>query len=127
MAIEALAGRVADQAGLEVSTHLPEAEEAQGLSHLQYYSVFLVVQELLSNTLKHAGATRIRLSLEFTDACTLHYCDNGKGVSADAVDAGLGLSHIKDRAALLGGTFDYYPADSGGSCFRFLFPVSTVS
>jgi signal transduction histidine kinase len=127
MAIEALAGRVADQAGLEVSTHLPEAEEAQGLSHLQYYSVFLVVQELLSNTLKHAGATRIRLSLEFTDACTLHYCDNGKGVSADAVDAGLGLSHIKDRAALLGGTFDYYPADSGGSCFRFLFPVSMVS
>lgn len=127
MAIEALTRRVADQAGLEVSTHLPEAEEAQDLSHLQYYSVFLVVQELLSNTLKHAGATRIGLSLEFTDACTLHYCDNGKGVSADAMDEGLGLSHIKDRAALLGGIFDYYPADSGGSYFRFSFPVSTVS
>ena|GEM_PF-2128092 len=127
MAIEALTGQVADQAGLEVSTQLPEPEQARTLSRLQYYSVFLVVQELLSNTLKHAGATRIRLSLEFTDACTLHYCDDGKGLSVDEVNMGLGLAHIKDRAALLGGVFDYYPADSGGGCFRFVFPVSIVS
>ena len=34
---------------------------------------------------------------------------------------------IETMAALLGGIFDYYPADSGGSYFRFSFPVSTVS
>lgn len=60
--------------------------------------IFRVCQELVNNSLKHAAASRITISLtEFDEKVSLYYSDNGKGFDQKSVDKGLGLRNISER------------------------------
>lgn len=68
--------------------------------------VYRIMQELLSNTLAHAGATKATVHLEATDThLILTYHDNGKGYEKDssATKKGLGLRNIDSRVKLIKG------------------------
>ena len=70
--------------------------------------VFRVVQELINNIVKHAGATVIEITVEYkTDSLQIIVTDNGKGFDPNQVrggDApGIGLYNIMDRIKLLNG------------------------
>jgi signal transduction histidine kinase len=68
-------------------------------SELILYRIF---QELVTNTLKHARASRIDFSLEMKgDQLCFDYSDNGIGFSS-SINAGLGLKSIESRLSLLG-------------------------
>lgn len=74
-----------------------------------------IVDEALSNILRHSGATLAALSLH-VDAgeLVLQITDNGRGMAADAT-AGMGLANMRERArSLLGGGFTLASADTGG-------------
>ncbi len=61
-------------------------------------AVFRIVQELINNTLKHAQASKIRLSLSlFSDKISLYYGDDGKGFDVNKAEKGLGIQNIKER------------------------------
>jgi len=67
--------------------------------------VFRMVQELVSNTIKHAEAQHIRLTVKEADG-TLHliYQDDGRGVRSSATQhQGLGIMNIESRVKMLGG------------------------
>lgn len=69
-------------------------------------SLFRVAQELVNNTLKHAEATSIDLSLRFLpDHLHFLYNDNGKGFNLEAPKLGsgksFGLINIESRAQLM--------------------------
>ncbi len=68
--------------------------------------VYRVVCELISNTLQHAEAHEIRISLLKSDTnLHLQYSDDGKGfLCENASDTGMGLSNIKSRIASLHGS-----------------------
>jgi signal transduction histidine kinase len=70
--------------------------------------VYRVAQESLQNIVKHSHANRVNLWLNVTDKCfRLSVRDNGAGFSADAAwkkPMSFGLSGMRERAALLGGT-----------------------
>ena len=70
--------------------------------------LFRVVCELIANSFKHSGATRIKLSInENSQVVTIDYSDNGRGFDPQAViDMGMGLSNISSRIASLKGTVD---------------------
>lgn len=70
--------------------------------------LYRVIGELLNNSLKHAGATTITLSLTYADdILTIAYSDNGKGFDTAAVlDTGMGLSNITSRVQSLKGTVE---------------------
>jgi signal transduction histidine kinase len=73
----------------------------------QEESLLRIVDEALSNVLRHAGATRIELALRReADRVRLTITDNGRGIAADHV-SGMGLGNMRERAQTLpGGRFE---------------------
>jgi signal transduction histidine kinase len=77
----------------------------RALSHFQLTHLSKVVQELISNSVKHAGCRQI--SLEMTGVkrtLQLCYSDDGKGMDPE-VKGGIGLQNIRERIASLQGEF----------------------
>jgi signal transduction histidine kinase/sugar lactone lactonase YvrE len=70
--------------------------------------LYRITQELINNTLKHAGATAIHLNIERSDGfIRLQYRDNGKGFHPTATGQGYGMQNIHTRVALLNGKIDW--------------------
>ena len=73
--------------------------------------LYRVICELINNTLKHAEATSIRISLEKQqDMITCHYKDNGKGFDTNEISltshSGMGYSNMLTRINSLNGSFN---------------------
>ncbi|WP_158778891.1 sensor histidine kinase [Streptomyces cellulosae] len=91
-----------------------------------HLTVYRVVQEALTNTVKHAGQTRTRVSLAWQDGpgrLTVRICDDGPagGVAGrPAIHAeggsGHGLLGMRERVAATGGTLHTGPRPGGGYC-----------
>jgi signal transduction histidine kinase len=79
-------------------------------------SAYRIVQEALTNTLRHARATRAEVTVRFGDgAVELEIRDDGRGSPGALVNgAGQGLVGMRERAALLGGTLEAGPLPGGG-------------
>jgi signal transduction histidine kinase len=79
-------------------------------------SAYRIIQEALTNTLRHARATRVEVVVTVgSDAVEIDVTDNGRAVpGSDARGAGLGLVGMRERAALLGGTLEAGPSPNGG-------------
>ncbi|MBW4437800.1 MAG: hypothetical protein KME04_11735 [Pleurocapsa minor GSE-CHR-MK-17-07R] len=89
---------------LDIDLHMHGEPE---LTPLQVHHILAIVQESLSNTLRHAHATRAGISVQCQDeTMTLCIDDNGRGFSLQSVQAGYGLRSIRDRARLIGGKID---------------------
>jgi signal transduction histidine kinase len=92
-------------------------------------SAYRIVQEALTNTLKHAAASRADVHLRYRpDELELEIIDdgrqNGAPASASASRAGgLGLVGMRERAALHGGQLTAGPAASGGFAVRVRLPA----
>jgi signal transduction histidine kinase len=79
-------------------------------------SAFRIVQEALTNTLRHARATRAEVTVRFGEReLELEITDDGRGSPSALVNgAGQGLVGMRERAALLGGTLEAGPLPGGG-------------
>jgi len=92
-------------------------------------SAYRIVQEGLTNALKHAGPGAVtRVALDFrTDGVRLEVSDNGIGPAGGADATGNGLRGIAERVAMLGGALTTGPGDDG-SGFRLAatLPLSAV-
>jgi signal transduction histidine kinase len=103
-AVEALVERV-NAAGLPVELDVRGSVEA--LPAGPDLAVYRIVQESLTNTLKHADASRARVLIErCADRVSVVVEDDGRGalVGSDA-GSGNGLRGMQERVAALGGTF----------------------
>jgi signal transduction histidine kinase len=77
-------------------------------------SAYRIVQEALTNTLRHAQATRADVTLSYTaDALDVEVRDNGRAAPGNGA-GGHGLVGMRERAALLGGTLEAGPQSGGG-------------
>lgn len=88
--------------------------------------IYRVAQEALINAARHAGATRIEVSLESGDSCvSLIVADNGSGFTFAEEGKGLGLSGMRERALLVGGRLDIDSRPGKGTTVRLEVPVQT--
>jgi signal transduction histidine kinase len=75
---------------------------------------FRIVQESLTNVMRHAGAARAVVSVATTaDAVEIEVLDDGRGASA-AVNGGHGLAGMRERAQMVNGAFEAGPRPGGG-------------
>ena len=90
------------------------------------YETYRIMQELLSNIIRHAGAARVAICLRLEPSClTLCISDDGKNPLAPqaAGHNGIGLDTIRERATALGGKL-CADLDGTGQTFRLSVPLS---
>ena len=89
-------------------------------------AAYRIVQEALTNVLKHAGGAPTRVLLRWTDAALeLEIVDRGpppSGAPQDA-SAGRGLAGMHERAAMYGGTLEAHPGPDRGYAVRARLPL----
>jgi signal transduction histidine kinase len=108
---------LAFEGGLKAARHTPELETA----------VYRIVQEALTNAVKHGRATRAIVEIKEEDSMLLvSVRDNGAGfdVGSDAADrAGFGLLGMHERAELLGGEIAIDSTPGEGTTVAARLPV----
>jgi signal transduction histidine kinase len=78
-------------------------------------SAYRIVQEALTNTLKHAHASRATVRIRYAgDAIEVEVVDDGRGRGANAGERGHGIIGMRERAALFGGQLRAGPAPGRG-------------
>jgi signal transduction histidine kinase len=86
-------------------------------------SVYRIVQEALTNALKHSDPTNVTVTLAFRDArLELEVVDDGT-TTLDAATTGQGLVGMRERVALLGGELETGPRHGGGFRVAARLPV----
>lgn len=77
-------------------------------------SAYRIVQEALTNVLRHARASRVDVTLRYGEALELDVEDDGIGAHGTTTSpAGHGIVGMRERVALYGGTLETGPSDSG--------------
>ena len=86
--------------------------------------MYRLVQEALTNVVKHAGASRVTVALIEDDATVeLSVTDDGAGFQTDAASVGFGLIGMRERVALLGGELDFESQPGAGTTVAARIPV----
>jgi signal transduction histidine kinase len=86
-------------------------------------SAYRIVQEALTNALKHAGPARARVSVRFRpDALELEISDTGTG-STNGAGGGHGLAGMRERVAVFGGELASGPRPEGGFTINARLPL----
>jgi len=103
-AVEWQARDFQEHTGIQCRSNLPEAEPP--VSHAAATAVFRIVQESLTNVLRHARATQVDIILrQDVDQLVLKVRDNGCGIRPETLSnpLSIGLTGMRERALLLGG------------------------
>jgi len=111
------AGLTVDLVGPESGDPLPAFVEA---------SAYRIVQEALTNVLRHAGTASVRVALHRDDdTLTIDVVDDGSGRTLLTQPAeGHGIAGMRERALALGGTFEAGPVKGGGWRVSAMLPLS---
>jgi PAS domain S-box-containing protein len=87
---------------------------------------YFVVSEALTNVMKHADASRVRVTVERRDAIlALEVYDDGRGGAS--IDAGTGLRGLSDRVAALGGRLRLDSPSGCGTLVRVELPCGQLT
>jgi signal transduction histidine kinase len=113
-------GRLTDvAAGAGVNVEVSVTGSKRALSTAVELTAYRIVQEALTNVVRHAGATSATVALRYdVDSLMVLVEDGGRGPDAAANGDGHGLIGMRERAVAIGGTLETGRAASGG--FRIL-------
>ena len=87
-------------------------------------SAFRIVQEALTNALKHAGPARARVTIRYRpNDVELEIIDDGHGAATEKPATGHGLIGMRERAAIVGGAVETGSSNESGYAVRALLPT----
>ncbi len=113
-----------EQTGLDASLTITGSERR--IEPYLEVMIFRAVQELLGNAARHSQAAMVKILLDMgSETIRVSVDDNGKGFDPESVLNGknLGLKLIRDRAQMLGGTFDIDSTLGKGARISFSIPI----
>lgn len=125
-ALESLATDTEERSGLgcRVAADPPNFQACCGVEVES--AIYRMVQELLTNVVRHAKATEARVALCCTDGwITVTVTDNGRGFNTKEVKATnqFGLKGVEERAELLGGKVEIRSTLRGGTVVTIRIPL----
>jgi len=87
-------------------------------------SAYRIVQEALTNALKHAGEAKASVNIRYGgDSLELEVTDDGAGTAEPVASSGHGLVGMRERVALYGGRLDAGQRPGGGFAVHVLLPI----
>jgi len=89
--------------------------------------IFRVIQESLTNIIRHAGANHVTINIKIKsnpDALDLSIIDDGQGCNLDKITSGFGLLGMEERINLLGGSFKIQSQVNQGTQINAQLPLS---
>jgi signal transduction histidine kinase len=100
-------------------------------------AIFRITQEALTNAYKHAGATQVKVYIQYLPQCIeVQITDDGKGLQTEPTEytlgsdrgqeriySGHGMRGMRERAEELGGTFEIKQRHEGGTCVQAHIPI----
>lgn len=92
--------------------------------------IYRVFQELLTNTIKHAGANQVQIHFEqeeLSGNLKIRYADNGKGISSDTLLQGLGFKNIESRLQAVNGYYDIDKDAKEGFVINIFIPQAQLT
>jgi signal transduction histidine kinase len=108
------------RAGVAVEVDLPEAEVAPGAA----VTAYRVIQEALTNVVRHAPGARARVSVRPDGAALRIEIENDGVPTAPGTNGtGQGLAGMRERVRAAGGTLDARPRPEGGFVVRAVLPM----
>ncbi len=94
------------------------------LSQMQFDHLRKIMNELISNSIKHANCTHIMFHVRVAESTlTLEYSDNGKGVPLDTPISGIGIQNMKERIEAIRGKYRLYSAVPSGYGITIDIPI----
>ena len=117
--IPAMVEKAGNRITLEMPAEVPAVPDSLGLT------VYRVVQESVTNFLKHAGPTAVaQVVIQFApDAIQVRVSDDGIGVHRSPDGPGAGVRGMRERVMAMGGTFKAGPRTGGGYDVRARIPM----
>lgn len=125
-AIEAQARQFQGWTGIPCETTL---DMGLKLDQTQATAVFRICQEAMTNVARHAAATQVKIDLgRHNSALVLEVRDNGRGIGeAQAANPrSVGLTGMRERAHLLGGTLAIYGEAEAGTTVTLTVPLQPL-
>ncbi|MBI2691757.1 MAG: GAF domain-containing sensor histidine kinase [Solirubrobacterales bacterium] len=123
-ALEGLIDRITLLTDIEI-VMTTELEDADSFSKDLELTIYRIVQEATNNAVKHAGASRISVSLVRTgDSVTVSVRDDGKGFDVRSDAGGFGILGMSERAALANGQLEVISTPAGGTEIHVKLPVA---
>jgi signal transduction histidine kinase len=130
LATKAYVEGFSQRSGIEAKLHLPRP--LPELSKAFELVLFRVLQESLTNVVRHSGSKMVEINLDCAgEAVVLEVTDFGHGIPAHVIDrfsrnlpgGGVGLSGMRERVFELGGRFEIN-SDSAGTKIKVVLPVA---
>jgi PAS domain S-box-containing protein len=115
------------QARTGIECHCECSLQSIALGEQQSTAVFRIVQEALTNILRHAQATRVNVAMNEEDGIlVLKVRDDGRGITPAEVsnEKSLGLLGMRERAHLIGGDVYIVGLRGGGTTLRVRVPLA---
>lgn len=124
-ALTTLCNRLSSQTGLVIHRTLPEAPPP--LDADEQLVVYRIVQESLTNVVRHSGATEARVMLRAgADRIEVVVVDDGHGLPTEGVPLDGGIRSMRERALLIGADLTWTTADGGGTMIRLRIPAKAA-
>jgi signal transduction histidine kinase len=107
-----------DTAGGDVRVDVSVSGRPRPLPAIVDLTAYRIVQESLTNVLRHADATQAKVSIRYgPEELVVQVDDDGRG-TVDGANAGFGVTGMRERALAIGGRLDAGPAPSPSQGFR---------
>ena len=121
-AIRKLVAESESSTGVKIDLVFPE--DLQDLDQDEEDVLYRIVQESITNAIRHGNATHIDVRMEHVDNdLRIRIADNGKG--CNDIQSGFGLHHMQERIDMLKGTLSYSGKD--GFVIEAVVPIRVVS
>lgn len=121
-------GRRLDTAGLRLLWTMDDLPPLPWLDATQALQVLRLIQESLTNVIKHAGARTVGISARVSGGAVLVTInDDGRGFDPALSSPGRGIVNMQHRARLLGGRLEIKSAADQGTAVSLLLPLSSAA
>jgi signal transduction histidine kinase len=114
VALKALCEKIEDATGVKIKLvkNIGDERYAPAIE----LALYRIVQEIFSNTIKHADASAIQVTLNREhESLVILIADNGIGFDMKAIKHGFGLKNLQSRVQLINGKIDYYTKPGHGT------------